>query len=145
MNLVHCLYCSAASQAEFGQTELRALLNECRLKNAAADITGMLLYLNGSFFQVLEGEPSAVDALFKKIASDKRHTRVTQIILEPIAERAFGAWTMGCPELSSSELGQIPGLNNFFARGTSYLELDEGKAEILLAAFTEGRWRTALS
>jgi hypothetical protein len=145
LDLVHCIYCSASSQTEFGQLELRTLLNECRLKNAADDITGILLYLNGSFFQVLEGKSSAVEALFEKIASDKRHRRVTKVILEPIAERAFGAWTMGCPELSSSQLGQIPGLNDFFARGQSYVELDEGRAKILLTAFTEGRWRAALS
>jgi len=81
----------------------------------------------------------------KNAAADKRHRRITKVILEPIAERAFGAWTMGCPELSSSQLGQIPGLNDFFARGQSYVELDEGRAKILLTAFTEGRWRAALS
>jgi hypothetical protein len=53
---------------------------------------------------------------------------------------------MGYPRrISLRELEGIPGLNDFFGRGTSYLELGEGRAKILLAAFKEGRWRTSLS
>jgi hypothetical protein len=52
---------------------------------------------------------------------------------------------MGCPALSGEELAQIPGLNDFFARGGSYLELGAGRAKTLLSAFTEGRWRASIS
>lgn len=105
----------------------------------------MLLFQNGSFFQVLEGERTVVEALFEKIATDKRHARVTKVILEPIEERDFGEWTMGYPKISARELAEIPGLNDFFARARSYLELGEGRAKTLLAAFKAGTWRTSLS
>jgi hypothetical protein len=146
MDLVHCIYCSASTGADLAPAELQSLLDECRRKNAVAGITGILLYHNGSFFQVLEGDRNVVEALFEKITKDKRHYRTTKIILEPIAERTFGEWTMGCPALSSSQLARIPGLNDFFARGNSYVELGEGRAKTLLRAFTEeGRWRTSIS
>ena len=145
MDLVHCIYCSASATTEFDPAGLQTLLDECRRNNAKLGITGMLLFQNGSFFQVLEGERTVVVALFEKIAADKRHTRVTKVILEPIEERAFGAWTMGYPRISARELAEIPGLNDFFTRGRSYLELGEGRAKTLLAAFKEGRWRTTLS
>jgi hypothetical protein len=145
MDLVHCVYCSASTELDLGRAELQTLLDECRRNNAQSDITGILLYLNRSFFQVLEGDRSVVGALYEKIAADKRHKRATKIILEPIAKRDFASWTMGCPTLSSGQLAKIPGLNDFFTRGESYRELGESRAKTLLEAFTEGRWRASIS
>lgn len=79
-----------------------------------------------------------------KIAKDKRHLRITKIIVEPIEERDFGNWTMGFPKVSSKELAEIPGLNDFFTRGDSYMTLGMGRARTLLEAFKQGRWRVSL-
>lgn len=145
MELVHCLYCSASTVPDFGREELRALLDVCRANNAKLGITGMLLFRGGSFFQILEGDRAVVETLYEKIRKDKRHARVTKIIQEPIEERSFAEWTMGYSKISSKELATIPGLNDFFSQGKSYLELGEGRAKTLLAAFKEGKWRLTLS
>jgi Sensors of blue-light using FAD len=146
MDLVHCAYCSASSNALPGSNGLETLLEERRQKNVKADITGMLLYQDGAFFQVLEGDRAVVEALLKRIAADKRHERVTRIILESITERAFAAWSMGYPNVSWAELAEIPGLNDFFIGGKkSFLHLGEGRAKTLLSAFKEGKWRASLS
>lgn len=144
MGLFHCIYCSASARVELTREELDALLASCRENNVKVGITGMLLYQNRSFFQVLEGDQESVESLFEKIAKDKRHLRVTRIISEPIEERAFGDWTMGFPKVSSKELAEIPGLNDFFTRGHSYMKLGAGRAKTLLEAFKEGRWRATL-
>jgi hypothetical protein len=103
----------------------------------------MLLHSDsdGSFFQVLEGEPCAIEQLWKKLNLDKRHSHVTAIIREPIAERAFAGWTMGFASVSPEKLRKIPGLNDFFKEGSCFTELDSGRAKKLLAAFAVGRWR----
>jgi Sensors of blue-light using FAD len=145
MDLVHCIYCSASTSGTFGPSDLSALLEKCRTSNARCDVTGMLLFQNQSFFQVLEGDRSVVEALFDRLALDPRHKRVTRVILEPISERAFASWTMGYPRVSEKELAEIPGLNDFFGRSSSYLELGEGRAKALLAAFKDGKWRMSLS
>jgi hypothetical protein len=145
LNLVHCVYCSASTQKALSSTELEFLLSECRRSNSKADVTGILLYQNGSFFQVLEGEGEKVEALFNKISSDKRHHQTKKIIAEPIVTRSFAEWTMGFPKITSKELATIPGLNDFFHHGTSYVELGEGRAKSLLAAFKDGKWRASLS
>jgi len=145
MELVHCIYCSTAANSSLSPAELEVLLAACRSNNAEAGITGMLLYRAGSFFQVLEGDRTVVEALFEKISVDKRHSLVTKVILEPITERAFAAWTMGHSKVTAKELAEIPGLNDFFIRGKSYMELGEGRAKTLLAAFKEGRWKASLS
>jgi hypothetical protein len=146
MDLVHCVYCSASSKAGLGIEGLEALLAQCRQENAKHDITGMLLYQHGSFFQVLEGDRAVVEVLLEKIALDRRHERVTKIILEPIAERSFAEWTMGYPNVSWRELAEIPGLNDFFIGGKkSFLQLGEGRAKTLLTAFKAGKWQASFS
>ncbi len=145
MELVHCIYCSASTTGDFDPAELSALLDKCRSNNARCGITGMLLYQHRPFVQVLEGEKSTVESLFEKISKDRRHDRITKIVQEPIAERAFASWTMGYPRITAKELAQTPGLNDFFGSARSYLELGQGRAKALLAAFKEGRWRASLS
>lgn len=145
MELVHCIYCSASTNDNLTDDELETILEQSRQNNARADITGVLLYHDGSFFQVLEGDRTAVAALFQKIAKDDRHTKVTKIVVEPIEERSFGEWSMGYPKVRLSDLANIPGLNDFFTQGNSFLDLEDGRAKTLLAAFKGGQWRTALS
>ena len=145
MDLAHCIYCSASTKSVFSSADLATLLAECREKNSKAGLTGMLLYSDGSFFQVLEGDRPVVEALLEKLTKDKRHERVTKIILESIEERAFAQWTMGYSKISKKELADIPGLNDFFAQGRSYMELGEGRAKTLLGAFKQGAWRLSLS
>jgi hypothetical protein len=143
-SLIHCVYCSASTRS-FGAADLEELLRLARLNNARAGLTGMLLYAEGSFFQVLEGPVEAVDALYSKIELDTRHARMTQIIHEPIQRRLFEEWTMGFSAMSRKEMETMPGTNDFFGQGKCFIDLDAGRAKKLLAAFRSGRWRPMLS
>jgi blue light- and temperature-responsive anti-repressor len=142
--LIHLIYCSAAA-GPFSRGDLKELLAGARRHNERHGITGMLLYADGSFFQVLEGAPSDVDGLFEHIGRDTRHARITLIIREPVAARSFGDWTMGYADIKTEELDEIVGANDFFAAGRSFVDINEGRAKKLLAAFREGRWRSALT
>ena len=143
-NLVHCIYASAASE-ELDDEALQTLLANARQFNAKVNVTGMLLYERGSFFQVLEGAPQDVEALYQLIASDPRHSRITKIIMEPIEARNFDRWTMGYAGVSTRELAKLDGLNDFFTRGKCYVDLDNGRAKTLLNAFKDGGWRAKIS
>jgi hypothetical protein len=112
--------------------------------NKPLGITGMLLHSDGCFFQVLEGEASPVDTLYKKLDRDKRHQQLTLIIREPIAKRSFASWSMGFSSATPEELAKIEGLNDFFEAGSCFSELDAGRAKKLLAAFAEGHWHARL-
>lgn len=141
--LAHLIYCSAA-QRPFTHGELEKLLLGAHHYNTRHGITGMLLYAEGTFFQVLEGAPADVEKLFARISHDTRHGHVTVIINEPIASRAFSCWSMGHAELTPVELDAIVGTSDFFNSGHSLLDISEGRAKKLLAAFRSGRWRTNL-
>jgi hypothetical protein len=143
-SLIHCIYTSAASQP-LESADISSLLRQARENNQRLGLTGMLLYTEGSFFQVLEGDPNVVDGLYTKILADKRHVQVTKVVSEPIAKRAFDAWSMGFSAATRAELASIPGLNDFFGKAQSFTAIDSGRAKKLLEAFAEGRWRKRLA
>jgi hypothetical protein len=143
-SLIHIIYASVETQA-FSSAQLTELLQEVRVKNEDLHLTGMLLYSDGNFFQVLEGEPDSVDGMYKKLHLDKRHEQLTLIVREPIAKRYFADWSMGFSSVTLEELRQVDGLNDFFRDGSCFVGLDSGRAKKLLASFAEGRWRAKLT
>ncbi|MET0791029.1 MAG: BLUF domain-containing protein [Polyangiaceae bacterium] len=139
--LIHCIYASSATD-RFEEFQIPAILDQARSKNERIAVTGMLLYIERSFFQVIEGAPDAIDALYARIAKDPRHHRLTQIVREPIAQRAFGDWSMGFANIALSQAGELTGANDFFAEASCMQRLTPGRAKKLLAVFGGGRWRT---
>jgi Sensors of blue-light using FAD len=142
-NLIHCIYASMA-KTKFSEASLAEILALARTNNASLDVTGILLYSEGSFFQVIEGDARVVDTLFAKIAADPRHEKVTKIIREPISCRQFSDWTMGYLMITQGEIEAIDGLNDFFTNGSCLAQIDNGRARKLLHRFADGRWRSRL-
>lgn len=141
--LIHCIYASAAIK-DFSKEELFNLLETSRENNEKLDVTGMLLYHQGSFFQVLEGKKCVVESLFNKIAKDKRHDMVLKLIVEPIEFRDFEGWTMGHAHVSEEDIKSIPGLNDAVIKRGFFGELPIGRARELLEAFKKGKWRQTI-
>jgi hypothetical protein len=109
MDLISTVYVSSAVK-QMKQAELVELLRAARDKNAAAGLTGMLLFHDGNFMQVLEGEPEAVDALLTKIHTDPRHAGVMVLLRQPNQSRSFGEWQMAfrnTNELTPLELAEV--------------------------------------
>jgi len=92
--LLSIIYSSQATEA-FDESGLDALLEQCRENNAAVDLTGMLLYRDGRFLQVLEGPEEPLRALMDVLATDERHTGLRVLFEEPLSTRQFPNWTMG--------------------------------------------------
>ena len=111
--MIRLTYASTAIN-EWGAEELLALLKECRKNNSAKNITGILLYTNGTFFQVLEGDEATVNSIYAAIEHDNRHKEVTLIQKEKITERAFPYWSMGFENIDAKELSNLEGMNDFF-------------------------------
>ncbi len=98
------VYSSAAVGSVDEQT-LSDILAAARLRNARRDITGMLLYRDGVFLQLLEGSRVEVDLVMEAIRRDPRHRRLTLLLDERIEARAFPAWSMGYHALRGKDLG----------------------------------------
>jgi len=96
------LYISNTS-ADFPQSALDEILAASRRNNAACDVTGMLLYLDGAFLQVLEGPNEAVEEVYTRICRDKRHWDAQTLLDRADAPRAFAKWSMGFRALKPGE------------------------------------------
>ena len=142
-NLILLAYSSVAIR-HFDRDSLVELLTFSRNFNDSHGLTGMLLYVDESFFQILEGKPDELHALYGRIERDSRHTDVIKLLEIPIENRAFARWSMGYAKVTREELAKIPGLNDFFGRGSAFTELEASKAKVLLDAFREGKWRRRL-
>ena len=138
-SLISLIYVSRSTEY-FHEHEIPDLLHQVRIANAKQEITGMLLYIRGSFLQVLEGQPEIVDAVFSKILIDKRTTQVRSIARDCIPERAFEGWTMMHKTLDPIEAGELIEEPDYFASPTWFTRLDAGRAKKLLAAASL-RWQ----
>jgi Sensors of blue-light using FAD len=93
-------YVSSALQP-FSPRELRDLLDRCNENNRRRSVTGMLLYKNCSFMQVLEGEENVVLAVHETISRDPRHRAINTLLRGEIAGRQFPNWSMGFKDLGA--------------------------------------------
>ncbi|MGY3698424.1 hypothetical protein ACVIGA_008504 [Bradyrhizobium sp. USDA 3240] len=73
---------------------IRSILAQSRAKNARLGVTGALLFSEGYFCQVLEGERAAVEEIFSAIESDPRHRDITLLTFRPATPRRFPDWSM---------------------------------------------------
>ena len=138
-SLISLIYASQSTEC-FHEHEIPDLLQQVRLANAKQEFTGMLLYISGSFLQVLEGHTDMIDSAFGRILQDKRHTRVTLMARESILERAFEGWTMMHKTLDPVEAGELIGEIDFFQSPTWFAQLDVSRAKKLLSAASL-RWQ----
>jgi hypothetical protein len=91
------LYISNTSR-NFPDDQLELILEQSRRNNPLQNVTGLLLYLDGAFLQVLEGPAENVQKIYEKICTDKRHWN-TLVMLDRDAPRAFADWSMGFERL----------------------------------------------
>lgn len=100
------LYTSIAPQG-LSEQELQELLTKARIKNKQLGISGMMIYHQREVMQILEGEKSAVQALYDTIVEDPRHTRVSVFYEGAIHERAFKDWSMAFKSLDQAAINKI--------------------------------------
>jgi hypothetical protein len=65
-------YVSRAA-AGVGAREVYDIIRSAHNRNGASGLTGALVFVDGCFVQVLEGERFRLDACFERIAADPRH------------------------------------------------------------------------
>ena len=135
-----------ASQATFDLSpeELVSLLERARVKNEAAGLSGMLLYSNQSFLQVLEGDDETLADAYSRIEVDDRHTNLRLLMKDDVTTPLFPDWTMGFEHVDDEDLAEeMPG----FTAATEYplvnpdLVTNAGVAQTLLKLYAKNRTR----
>lgn len=106
--MYHLVYTSVAVNP-FSEEGLIQLLETSRTYNKLKEISGMLLYAQGKFIQVLEGDRTVVNKLYSIIVGDPRHRKVTIVIEGDASERIFKDWSMGFKKLTYEEFERLSG------------------------------------
>ncbi|MEO8112701.1 MAG: BLUF domain-containing protein [Ginsengibacter sp.] len=142
----YLVYVSSAT-IHFSDEDLKTLLKASRENNVSLGITGMLLYADDNFIQVIEGEKDVLDTLYAKISRDNRHKSFSILIRGEIKERNFADWSMGFKKISKEDFSQIAGFKNLSAKNSqdALTQLNGGPVLLLLKNFlkinaVEGRY-----
>jgi hypothetical protein len=92
-DLVELSYLSEAI-SDMSFLGLMRLLESARAFNQQNGISGILLYDNQQFGQIIEGERASVMKAWKRIQEDKRHHRIELLEIREISERSFPDWLL---------------------------------------------------
>lgn len=91
--LYRLIYHSTAKPG-LGYQQLKQILLSAEKYNVINDITGVLLYSDGQFLQILEGSRENLTHTFLRISQDFRHSDAVLVDFVEIGERDFPAWKM---------------------------------------------------
>ena len=83
--------------------DLKTLYSKAKKNNLDYNITGILIYHNGNFLQVLEGLEKDVDCTYKRISLDSRHGNILKVINIEIEQRIFEDYNFGFTVVNSNK------------------------------------------
>ncbi len=86
------------------QQEIDDILDACKRNNPAMEVTGVLLYSDNKFIQLVEGDTQKILRLYDTIKKDERHENCVMISCTPTEEKTFPSWHMGSKEFKSNKL-----------------------------------------
>ena len=120
---------------------LAELLHESRTRNLRNRITGLLLYKNAHFMQVLEGDEANVMKIFASIERDPRHKNIDVLRAEYIQYRDFPDWSMGFRNVDQLDPATLPGFTRFLEQDftAEYFSEDTVEAHRMLLAFKDSQ------
>ena len=144
MALIQLVYASLATKP-LTEEELKDLAVVARSNNERHEVTGLLLYKNESFLQVIEGEEGKTMRLFEKIRLDSRHEGLVMLRRRQVATRSFPDWAMGFVFVPERRCESLVGFLDFLrVRKFTGLVGDTVLTDRIVNGFKGGPWRAAV-
>lgn len=139
--LYQVLYISS-SNGVMDAEELIEILNASRENNRAKNISGMLVYCDGTFMQALEGEKETVTRLFDQIKHDTRHKGLYKFLEGEIPQRNFLRLPMGFRSVNSETLKEITSCSSLLELVTNTNNTEGNHpALIFMKSFVQSQYR----
>ncbi|MEM9101685.1 MAG: BLUF domain-containing protein [Pseudomonadota bacterium] len=91
--MIELIYYSRAIKP-LTNNDVSIILEGAQEKNRERHLSGMLMFCNDIFLQLLEGERREVNHLFQSISHDARHFDIQIISVREIQMRSFSVWSM---------------------------------------------------
>ncbi len=112
-NLYQLIYISQAKE-DLNYYDLDNILVSARKNNSTNQITGLLIFKDGFFIQLLEGSENQVKYILSKVVQDQRHKLVKVIGEWPTDKRFFPNWSMSFHDIDVSDF-KHPFLQKLFS------------------------------
>lgn len=117
MNYFQLIYTSHAT-VEVTDRLLLNILVKADKNNRTQDISGLLLYSQNRFIQLIEArQKKTVESLFAKISKDPRHSNIEVLLRRESNELLMPAWAMGFSMLGKE--------NSAVTKFSFYILMDE--------------------
>lgn len=111
---MHQIIYISQARTPLTSAELSMLLLKSRVNNDVLDVTGMLIYRDGSIMQLLEGEADNMIPLFSTISEDPRHHAIQVLHRADVDARVFPGWSMGFVHYDNKVMEEPTELAEFF-------------------------------
>ena len=104
-NMDQIVYMSTA-KVNIKTPDVLKILEQARQANEEHNITGFLVYYDGCFLQVIEGQEDAISSLWENIQKDERHFDIRLIGKNKIQENEFPQWSMGFIDATAAQASE---------------------------------------
>ena len=108
---LRCIVYLSVATKPITDAEMEALLVSARKFNAAQNVTGILLHLDGNFVQYIEGTEDALHKVYQRITRSSKHKDIVQKINESIPVRNFPQGFMGATTMTKYALFKLQEMN----------------------------------
>ena len=142
-NAIYQIIYLSKTETDLSDEVLEAILTQAQKNNSAQGLTGILLYENREFLQVLEGGYDAVKSALARISNDPRHNDMVLLYDGRVNKRAFAKWKMGFARLETSQRSKLEQLNDFFDNEDDLSNLQSGLLRVFVTGFLLGRMTAA--
>jgi len=125
------MYMSSAADG-FAACEITEQRRRWQSANEKRDISSVLVQFGESFLQLLEGERSMVEAVYKLIRQDRRHAPITHLSREIVRERSFDGLSLAYAGLHPADAQELLAAKSQLPHGPGTGVIDAELAKILL-------------
>ncbi|MGB0496958.1 MAG: BLUF domain-containing protein [Rubricella sp.] len=137
--LYSLIYRSYARPPWMGERTMAEIARESNAFNLTHNITGLLIFDDGVFVQVLEGPTVEILQLTARIAADRRNERLRVLWHGNIDKRRFPEWAMGCFDMTELPEGATPVASAITTRGSDLPVWTQSMTQDLIDFYRENR------
>ncbi|CED83127.1 bluf domain protein [Phaffia rhodozyma] len=99
-DIFQLVFCSSSVSPALSKADMADIIEVCRRNNAIDAISGLLMYKDGQFVQILEGSEPRVKRTFSRIKKDQRHHAVYVLLEQKTKHRDFPRWPMAFRDMT---------------------------------------------
>ena len=127
------IYRSTATGTTASLLNVATILAESQRNNDRDGLTGALAAHDDRYLQIIEGGPSSLDSLLRRLERDNRHKGIEVIDRRPVERRRFEGWAMAHARFGPAD---VPTLERLLEPGDP---APGSLVELMQAAVTPGR------